>query len=596
MRTRTSDAFVQLTTLDHPGDAALFYAELGWAVIPLHSIRDGRCTCGRSTCHSPGKHPRTAHGVHDATTDLDQIAAWWMEWPDANVGIVLGRVSGLVVIDVDERAGGLTALADLAGLIPETLSARTGAGMHWYFRTPEYPVRTRQLAPGIELRGEGSYVVAPPSRHASGQHYTWLSTAVLAELPQELAAPARATTGNGRTAIEPGGHWVAEALVTPIGEGQRNIQLTRIAGYLRNVLPFPITLELMRQWNARCCQPPLPASELERTVRGLYERYTPPIALEPEAWTAQSLLRQEFPRPREVVEGLLPEGLALLGGRPKRGKSWLALQIAVDVVSGRHSLGRTETGRVLVLALEDSPRRLQARLRALNCPETSDLHLYTAFPPLYGGGVGELLDLIDRIDPVLVIIDTLSRAFVGLKEQDRQEQMTAALAPLQQLALAKRLAVLLIDHHRKPGPDMADMIDDIIGSTAKVGVADTVLGLYRKTGENLATLRVTGRDIEEREVELHWDALRLHWIVTGDATETAYQRHRQRVLAYLGEVVEADRVAISRHLDLAERQTRDVLQRMIEERVVQVRYEQGRRGRPTPLYRLAPLSSPREGH
>jgi hypothetical protein len=287
------------------------------------------------------------------------------------------------------------------------------------------------------------------------------------------------------------------------------------------------------------------------------------------------------------VEGLLPEGLALLGGRPKRGKSWLALQIAVDVVAGHRSLGQTEHGRVLVLALEDSPRRLQQRLTALDCPETRDLHLYTGFPPLHGGGIGELCDLIERIDPVLVVVDTLSRAFVGLREQDRAEQMTAALAPLQQLALGKRIAILVIDHHRKPGPDVVDMIDDIIGSTAKVGVADTILGLYRKTGENVATLRVTGRDIEERELELQWDAMRFRWRLEGDAAETAYARHRRRVLQFLSDAGEADLGAIGQHLDLAERMTRGVLQRMLSERVIQVRYEANRRGKPRAFYRLA---------
>lgn len=159
-------------------DAALEYASQGLCVIPLHSIRNGKCTCRRSAgCGSPGKHPRTANGVHDASRDRSVIRAWWQRWLDANVGIATGAESGLVVLDIDPRNGGdesFTRLGDMIGALPVSVRVRTGGGgFHLYLEHPNTQVRNRTLdgLPGIDIKGDGGYVVAPPSVHASGQVY-----------------------------------------------------------------------------------------------------------------------------------------------------------------------------------------------------------------------------------------------------------------------------------------------------------------------------------------------------------------------------------------------------------------------------------------
>src|ERR1700753_3377587 len=92
-----------------PLHAALHYATQGWAVVPLHTPTGRGCSCRRAECGSPGKHPRTRHGVYDATRDLDAVERFWRRWPDANVGIATGRI---VVLDIDGPAGlsGLTEL------------------------------------------------------------------------------------------------------------------------------------------------------------------------------------------------------------------------------------------------------------------------------------------------------------------------------------------------------------------------------------------------------------------------------------------------------------------------------------------------------
>lgn len=156
--------------------AACAYAQAqGWAVFPLHGVdAAGACSCHQPACSRPGKHPHTQHGFKAATTDVRRIRQWWRRWPDANIGIATGRVSGLVVVDVDEDEGGSrTPLEPL----PATLTARTGRGEHLYFRLPAGVVIGSKggstVGTGIHVRGDGGYVVAPPSRHVSGRQYEW---------------------------------------------------------------------------------------------------------------------------------------------------------------------------------------------------------------------------------------------------------------------------------------------------------------------------------------------------------------------------------------------------------------------------------------
>lgn len=119
-------------------DHAIQYAEKGWAVLPLHTVIDGKCTCGKIGCSSAGKHPQTMNGLKSASTDLDTINTWFKHWPKANIGIATGAISGIGVIDIDPKHGGEDSLYELTkehGKIPDTVEAITQSqGRHIIFQ------------------------------------------------------------------------------------------------------------------------------------------------------------------------------------------------------------------------------------------------------------------------------------------------------------------------------------------------------------------------------------------------------------------------------------------------------------------------------
>ena len=175
--------------------AAEIYVSLGWRVLPIHSAYASGCSCrAGAACRSVGKHPRTAHGAHDATLVVSRIASWAESFADTNIGIATGRASDLLVVDVDPRNGGRATLVKLErelGRLPPTPEAVTGgSGSHLFFRAPSMHTVRGTLGDGIDIKFEGGYVVAAPSRHASGAEYAWADGRSPSELkPVRLPAP-----------------------------------------------------------------------------------------------------------------------------------------------------------------------------------------------------------------------------------------------------------------------------------------------------------------------------------------------------------------------------------------------------------------------
>lgn len=160
-------------------DTALALATVrGWLVFPCHNVTYGKCPCDNPACTNPGKHPRTLRGCNDASRDPRSIRIWWRQWPDANLAIATGAGSGIFVVDIDSAKGGIENLARLAkrhGQLPDTFTVRTGGGgWHFYFSwSTGADIRNSasKIALGVDVRGTGGYVLAPPSNHFSGGYY-----------------------------------------------------------------------------------------------------------------------------------------------------------------------------------------------------------------------------------------------------------------------------------------------------------------------------------------------------------------------------------------------------------------------------------------
>lgn len=251
--------------------------------------------------------------------------------------------------------------------------------------------------------------------------------------------------------------------------------------------------------------------------------------------SSDEILNTTFPEPAWAVPNILPVGLTVLAGAAKIGKSWLALQIALSVATGGMVFNeRVARGGVLCLALEDSPRRLQERMRkqgwtlGLTAEFLTVGRFESEIGYLRNGGAERLANQIKTKGYRYVAIDTLSRAVEG--DQNDAQEMTRGLTPLQEIAHQCNCAVVLIDHHRKGNGENPDTIADILGSTAKGAMADTVWGLYRERGKRGARLKITGRDLEERTLSLKMDYLTGAWQSEGEARELEMTVRLQEII------------------------------------------------------------------
>jgi hypothetical protein len=315
-------------------------------------------------------------------------------------------------------------------------------------------------------------------------------------------------------------------------------------------------------------------------------------------WSAADLYDAEFPPPKFAVNGLIPEGLTMLIARPKIGKSWLGLQFGIAVGTGGHALGEMiEQGKTLYLALEDSPLRMQDRMfHKQRAPRETQITVMNEWPSLSDDrAINALIKKIETDGYTLVIIDTLQRAVGGASVTKDAPRLSKILGALQQFALRQHVAILVIHHSRKSATDIAvgggDVIDDAMGGTEIAGVVDAMLGIYRKRGDANATLRVTGRDIGERDLAIKFDKQFCCWQIVGDADavregtlqaailETIDQLGKVATLTQIAKFLERDKGNIKK--EISELVNKNILVAM-EKQGREVRYKRPDASQPTP--------------
>jgi hypothetical protein len=274
--------------------------------------------------------------------------------------------------------------------------------------------------------------------------------------------------------------------------------------------------------------------------------WTPPRSVsEPEpkySWraglvSAAELQSMSFAPVRYVLPGYITEGLTLIAGKPKIGKSWMTFDLAIAATADRYTLGtlKPTQGDILYLALEDNRRRLKSRMGKLLQSQTAQwpprLEFATDWKRLDEGGLDDIKAWCDEVaNPTAVIIDTLEKIRpIQTGKTNAYSADYAAITGLQKIAGQRHIAIIAVHHLRKMDAD--DPFDTVSGTLGLTGAADTIIVLRRHAGG--VTLHARGRDIEEAETALQFNKSDCKWKILGAAPEVYRSQERGAVLAAL---------------------------------------------------------------
>ncbi len=288
----------------------------------------------------------------------------------------------------------------------------------------------------------------------------------------------------------------------------------------------------------------------------------------PEIFTAADLMALELPPVRWAVPGIVPEGVTLLAGKPKLGKSWLTLGLGVAIANGGVALStrRVEQGECLYLALEDNRRRLQKRLDKLlaGASAPKDLHIALEWQRLDEGGAEALDEWLEAHSYTrFVAVDTLKKIrSCASSNRNIYDVDYEALEPLVPLADKHNVAIVVVHHTRKLAA--SDPLDEISGSTGLSGGVDNALILKRDRGRADAYLHVMGRDIEEeQELALNWEPNTANWCIVGEADDYRLGEERAAIVRLLKSTgVPLSPKDIAEALDKSSGATRELLTQM----------------------------------
>lgn len=492
---------------------ALWLASFGIWVFPLHFVNeDGSCSCGNPDCgRNAGKHPMTEHGFKDATNDPEKVRYFWNGEPDANIGICTGAQSGIVVVDIDPRHGGNVTWQQLVaqhGQPPCTPMLKTGSGgWHIYFRHPGPAVHIgnrQNMAPGIDLRGDGGYVVGPGSNHVEGFYDPvqgcYLPDVALAPMPQWLLDLAL----NNTTVAAPA---AAPSADTSIAQGSRHPVLFSLAGTMRAKGMSRSGIEAaIRAENLARCSPPLPDTDIQKIVTGIMKY---PAGSLPKGEMVSSTPREEAvletisafesaadpkvtsSNAQWVVEGYLALGsITLITGKPKlSGKSTFVGFVARSVLEGAAFLGHA-TAKSPIVWLTEERSTFEELLRRTGLLGRDDLRFLRYDPGRSATFAEQILaasEVCKEIGAKVLVVDTLAQ-FVGLQGDSENASgfWYEELPPLQ-TAAKQGLAVIVTHHEKKSGGEVGESGR---GSSAFAGAVDIILSLRRPEGAPSSSVRV----------------------------------------------------------------------------------------------------------
>ena len=285
--------------------------------------------------------------------------------------------------------------------------------------------------------------------------------------------------------------------------------------------------------------------------------------------TAEEIMNTTYPPLKWIVPDLIPEGLAMLGGRPKVGKSWLALHIANAVAIGGETLGRqVPQGKVLYIACEDSGRRINERLHTIGAAKSKNLFFAEEWPFLDRRGAELLEQVIQQEGFDLVILDTFTR-MLEKSDQTNSSEMAAVLGPLQRMTIDYGFSLHIVDHHNKLADPDTPLSQSLFGSVAKSGVADVLVGLFRKETERQGRLKISGRDVSDLDMVVHLSEESAVWQITGNAPEVQKETNKDLVFQAIQDLLELGQLpytlTIAKHLEMNAGNVNRYLQALLRE-------------------------------
>ena len=540
------------------GEAALHYARMGLAVIPLLPHQ---------------KRPIFDNWQNIGTSDQDLVTRWWSSTPEANVGILTGQKSHCFVFDVDAKNGGVETYESLVhkfGQFPDTWQDMTGGdggGFHLYFRYPNFPVTCATgIFKGIDIKGDGGQVVAPPSIHPdTGRRYQWdgikeIDNTPLSEAPLWLldALQERSTrTHSDKFPVD-----------IRIPHGVQHDTLLALAGMMRRLGLSPEEIKpTLQAVNLSRCDPVGDTKHVDKIAESM-SRYRPADhdlfttanrlwrvtkAKECEAKEKQdkrnpaaidglTVYRSPVAEQRCVIDGLLYNGLTIFAGRPKIGKSYWTLQLALAVCNGSPFLGCREVlrpGGVLYAALEESQARTSRRMKQFQRTESpflQNIQILYDLLPMMKGGITQLDEAIAKHRPNLLIIDTfLAFVGVGAAQRDVLRSDYAEMQTLHELAEKHDIAVIVVHHMRKPTIG-GNSLDAVAGSTGLTAAADCVWTMQRED-QGMCSLEMVGRETEEQVFALTFRSGedQFGWELTGSGMQVKDVKDEKEIMVLLRE-------------------------------------------------------------
>jgi hypothetical protein len=536
-------------------NAAPDCARWGWPVFPVHGVRpDGRCTCGSPTCENVGKHPRESGWQKAATTEEGKIRAWSEKYAVTNWGMPTGCASGVDVLDEDPRHGGdatIRSFEEANGPLPETVRVLTqSGGVHrWFRHDPAHPVKNGKgvLGPGVDVRGDGGFVVVPPSVGATGRAYSFDLAAHPNDVPLADWTEPLLRRVNGASAagsVKP--PLDVAGIFAGVPEGEREGKLVSLVGKLRRAdVPLEVALGLVLEAASRCI-PPFPPQAAEERVRRLYATYPAGSVQEPPKpaydgpeepdWLRDEALpltddqlaavriaasmRDAKPtrtakfidlydliaKPADPipwqVEGYMSRGESVtLGGEWGSGKSLTALDLAISLACGTPWMDHVPIigGPYRVIYLDEengralAERRIRQLLkgRALSPEAVRDLALH--YTTRNGIALSDptwydwLARQIEERKATHLFLDSLIR-FSRVDENSNSEIARFFGECIQPLMSRYDLSVCLLDHLGKPSRDRTDAGHRLRGASDKPAVSDGLVCLDGERGQDTRTL------------------------------------------------------------------------------------------------------------